>query len=284
MSLFASLGDDQEKRFANPSPVANKTSKQNLLLKEKELLGFFLTGHPMDAYRDISRRLSCVPLSKVEEMDHDAVFRAAFYVESLNIKISKSQKKFAILAISDGFERYELPIWPEMYEQKSHLMRENQLLYAVVQVDKKEEGVRLSCKWVEDLTQANEAMMEECDKVFDKAKHFVNRNQMAKGQGQEKKDSKRKEKSEPSNKGEPTMNKKGPLHIKLDVNRTRLSHILKIKELFAQNRGEIPVQIVFFSQDREVGTLSIDPRWGVDQIDILSEQLRTLPSLIEILA
>ena len=55
---------------------------------------------------------------------------------------SKSQKKFAILMISDGIERQELPVWSDLYEEKSHLLKENQLLYAVLQVDKKEEELQ----------------------------------------------------------------------------------------------------------------------------------------------
>lgn len=278
LSLFASLGDEKEKQFSKPPQVVNKTSKQNLLLKEKELLGFFLTGHPMDAYREVSRKLSCVNLSKVEDMGHDAVFRAAFYVESIDIKLSKAQKKFAILVISDGFERFELPIWPEMYEQKSHLMRENQLLYAVVQVDKKSEEVRLSCRWVEDLTQANEAMIEECDRAYDKAKHMVSRMAIlqAKGQGQEKKESAKKSKPEA------LMSKKGPLLLKLEADQVHLSHIMKLKKLFSEHRGDTPVQIQFLVQGKEIGCLSIDSKWGIKHADSLLEQIRMLPSLITI--
>ena len=68
----------------------------------------------MDEYKHILQRLSCVPLSHIDQMDHDMVFRSAFIVESVQIRIaSKSQKKFAILTISDGMERQELPIWAE---------------------------------------------------------------------------------------------------------------------------------------------------------------------------
>ena len=35
-----------------------------MLRKEKELLGFFLTGHPMDEYKQVLQRLSCIPLQK----------------------------------------------------------------------------------------------------------------------------------------------------------------------------------------------------------------------------
>ncbi len=120
MSLFSKFSEEDEGRFKNPPTVKNKLSKLDILLKEKELLGLFLTGHPLDSFKKMLPRLSCVPLHNVEEMDHDALFRSAFIVESVQVRISsKSQKKFAILIINDGFESHELPIWSELYEEKT---------------------------------------------------------------------------------------------------------------------------------------------------------------------
>ena len=73
--------------------------------------------------------------------------------------------------ISDGVERYELPVWSDLYDEKSHLLKENQLLYAVLQVERKEGAIRLSCKWLEDLSRTDEAVILACDQAFDKAKH-----------------------------------------------------------------------------------------------------------------
>src|SRR5690606_35702393 len=142
---FSLLGETEEEQFLKPPEVKTKRSQLEILFREKELLGFFLTGHPLDTYRGALQRLSCVPLSHVESAAHDFIFRAAFHIESASIKISaKSQRKFAILTISDGFDRFELPVWSDTYEEKPHLFKENQLLYAVLQVDKKEETPKLS--------------------------------------------------------------------------------------------------------------------------------------------
>ncbi len=135
--------------LVKPPEVKHPTSRQEILRKEKALAWFFSHRPSMDEYKEILQRLSCIPLRRVEQMEHDTVFRSAFIVESVQIRIaSKSQKKFAILMISDGIERQELPIWADLYEEKSHLLKENQLLYAVFQMDKKGEELRLSCRWL----------------------------------------------------------------------------------------------------------------------------------------
>lgn len=264
MNLFAALGDDQEARFSLPPEVKRPQSKYEILIKEKELLGFFLTGHPMDSYQPILQRLSCVSLSKGIEMDHDSVFRSAFFIESVAVRLSsKSQKKFAILMISDGFESVELPIWPELYEQKSTLLRENQLLYAILQVDKREENVRISCKWLDDLTKADEEMIASCDQAFDKAKLQVQRFAMVKQQ----------QKKEPAKMTPEKIEKKAPFSFRADLNALSLSKVLVLKELFEKHRGDTPVNIDFYAEETLRATLQVDSKWGVNGKEAFQEEL-----------
>jgi DNA polymerase-3 subunit alpha len=145
------------------------------LRKEKELLGFYLTGHPLDDVKHMLQRLSCVSLKQFEQLDKGAVCRAGFVVESVSTRIaSKSGRKFAILTIGDHDHRYELPIWPELFEEKGHLLLENQLLYAVLQIDRDEDGVvRLQCRWLDDLSKVDEEMCRQCDEAYDKARMQV---------------------------------------------------------------------------------------------------------------
>jgi DNA polymerase III subunit alpha len=266
LTLFSLMGDDTQKRFANPPKTSKPTSKGEMLKKEKELLGFFLTGHPMDAYRHILQRLACVPLCEVENLEHNGTIRAAFIVETVQTRISqKSQKKFAILTISDGMESYELPIWPELYEEKSPLLEENQLLYAVLQVDRREETLRISCRWLEDLTKVNEEVIEACDKAYDRAKLQSARFTPPPKQAA----TKEIEKVKPANQ---------KLCMKLDIHQTRLSHILKIKEIFLAYPGASSVELHFYAGEKCIGKLHLAN--GITPTPPLQALLKNLPCFI----
>ncbi len=267
LTFFSLLGNTSENEFAQPPTVLQPMSKSVILKKEKELLGFFLTGHPMDAFRPILERLSCVPLCKLDELDHNAVIRAAFIVEQAHVKIaSKTQKKFAIIHISDGMESYELPVWADLYEEKSALLEENQLLYAVLQIDKREESLRLSCKWLDDLTKVNEAMMESCDKAYDRAKmqaaRAPSRPNFSSGNAQT-----------PS---QPAAVKSVPVCIKLDATQTHLSHVLKIKEILQSHPGKQSVRIEFHAEAAVLGVLHLDGSRNVTFSDELARKLHAL--------
>lgn len=268
LSLFSRIEGFEEKRFAEPPEVRHPSSKMEMLLKEKELLGFFLTGHPLDSSGQLIQQLSCIPLSKIETMDHDSLFRATFIIETIQVKLAaKSQRKFAILSISDGIERYELPIWPDLYEQKILLMRENQLIFALLQVEKTEEGKRISCRFLDDLTKVDEQMIQECDKQFDKSKQMAARMSSFKKKAPEP----------PQTPINQTQTPKGPMEEKpleftINADQVRFSQVLDLKRLFEKHRGTCPVRLQFLAEEREIATLHIDSRWGVNNHkELLSE-------------
>ena len=284
LSLFSMLGDTNEVRFSKPPEVKVPRTKLEIQLKEKELLGFFLTGHPLEAYSKFLGRLSCAPLSSIEDVSTEAIYRCAFIVESCQVRVSaKSQRKFAILMISDGVERYELPVWSDLYDEKSHLLKENQLLYAVLQVERKEGAIRLSCKWLEDLSRTDEAVILACDQAFDKAKHQSYRSAQFKNNPPKKEGAAPAESKSPPKKEvvEKKMQKytTSMFSLKVDADQVRLSHLLQIKEIFVRHRGSIPVQVHFYTEERCVGTLHIDTQWGVTPEPAMHEALAKIPNV-----
>ncbi|MEI8125447.1 MAG: DNA polymerase III subunit alpha [Parachlamydiaceae bacterium] len=278
LSLFSLIGDTAEARFSKPPETKIRRTKMDILLREKTLMGFFLTGHPMDAYQDILKRLSCAPLHHIETSSNDGVFRCAFIVEGVQTRVSaKTQKKFAILTISDGMDHYELPIWSDLYDEKSQLLQENQLLYAVIQVEKKEGETRLSCKWVDDLSRADDSMVEACDLAYDKAKHQSARFAHMKAAAPKGTTSVKKE--EVDTKMKVSAKVPGPIKLNLDANAIRLSHILKLKQLFEKHRGSTPLQLDFTVNEKVIAAVHIDQTWGVMATPEFEKELESIPGL-----
>lgn len=245
-----------------PAPVEEPTvvvaeESASKLRREKELLGFYLTGHPLDAHRPLLQKLSCIPLT---DLNKTATIRAAFIVEEVSTKISsKSQKKFAILKISDGGDRLELPIWPELFEQHSSLLVENRLLMAVLHVEKQEEDLKLTCKWLGDLATLSDADIAASNAAFDAAKSQLKSIARA-FKKEEKKEIPRR------------------LKIKLDADRVRLSHLLELKKTFRNHSGSTAVDLEFWTGDKRIGTVVIEGSWGVELHPDLPQFLRAVPS------
>jgi len=251
ISLFTLIKDEKKDRFAEPPEVKIAPSKNEILIREKELLGFFLTGHPMDSYRQLMKRLSCVELGQINNLSDNCVIRTAFLIEQMQVKIaSKSQRKFAILRISDKLDSFELPIWPELYEQKHLHLLENKMIYAVIQLDHKDGALRMNCRWLDDLTKANESMMTEADQAFDRAKLMQHKSQQM--LAYKKQNDKKADKQMPKD-----------VLIELDLSQLTLSRVLKLKEVLNQHAGSCPLQLLFKTEHRKKGTLFLDAKCGV---------------------
>lgn len=255
LNLFSLIEEPAKETFSEPPPVLKKLTQYELLRREKELLGCYITGHPMDAYQHILGKLSCTPFREIENLSEGAYFRSAFIVESVQIKISnKSQKKFAILVVGDGEEQYELPIWSEMFEEKLPLIKENQLLYAILQADRREGAISLSCRYLDDLTTIDETQLKICDDLYDKLRSQPVRNYERKNSNGEKKGQNGEKKPQEEVK---------QFVLALDANRLRFSQILQLKELFRSHPGKSPLELQFLKGAKKIGTLKIDSQWGV---------------------
>lgn len=251
LSLFQREGPSQA--FCKAPEVLESSTLEAILLKEKELLGFFLTGHPLDAYQSLKNQLGCTYLSELSHLEHGQVARVIFVIDGLQTKISiRTQKKFAILSISDQLDSLELPIWTDVYEQKASLFFENALMYAIIQVDKKEEGFRLTARWLSSLTSLSQEEIAQADKAHDMAKMMGGRSK--------KNGVKMKTKSLDS---QTPGSIAGKLELLLDINQITLSHIMELKKLFQQYSGNTVVCLYFLDQKEEVGQLNIDATFGV---------------------
>ncbi|QVL57934.1 MAG: DNA polymerase III subunit alpha [Simkaniaceae bacterium] len=263
MDFFSTFEDEEKSPFNNPPKVERQQDKKEILAKEKEFLGFYLTGHPMDEYRSLIDSIGCAPFHELEKEKTGSVVKTAFIIESVKVKISqKTQKKFAILMISDGIERFELPVWPDMYEENSHLFVENQLLFSILQVEKEEDSIRLRCRSLEDLSTITEENIETLNTLFQQIKKVASS------------DSRRRKKQKEVKPMENVEEKK--LHLTLDANLVRLSEIIKLKKLFHKYPGTSPVNLAFQSGEKKVGTIEVESKWGVGWSIELENQLKTL--------
>ena len=264
IDLFGDAADE----LTIPELSTKAVSRAHLLKRERELLGFYVTGHPLEEYKPLIQKLSCVPFHHVEQLEADALFRSVFILDEMHIKISaKTQKKFAVLHISDGALRFEVPIWSDLFEQKGHILAENQLFYAILQVDRREGDLKLQCRWLDELPRADEAMIQECDRVYERLK------------AQKKATSFRDKKSF---KGAEKREQLMKLFLKLDIDKVRHSQILEMKKLFRQYSGKTPLIIEFTSSSKSHGQVHVDERWGVSLENELERELQKIPSLLGI--
>lgn len=266
---FFSLFDDDTSNYDTPPLIRNPSSKLQLLQKENELLGFYLTANPLDNYQPQLKKLSTISLEELKSLPDNSICRSIFIIDSVKIKIStKSQRKFAILTISDQADRFELPIWPELFDKKSNLIVENQLIYAILQIENKDDLFKLNCIWMDDLSNVNDEMIKNCDVAFEQAKEQVRSLYLRKKSENKKQSS-----------GEDKFNQ---MEINLDADLLSFSRLLELKKILHQHPGNVPVKLHFFSDENNLGCVILDSSYGIkwgEEIERKTSQLLGVKSI-----
>lgn len=265
LDFFGGSGKGTTTTVERPK-VISQHSKLEILSLEKQLLGFYVTGHPLDEYRETLKQLECLSLDEVENISDKGLMKVAFVVDTLQVKISqKTQKKFALLTISTGGERYELPIWPELYEKKGHLLEDNALLYGIVQIDKQEDAPKLSAKWLGNLKEVGN--LEEFHEAFKQAELVAKSDQ---------KKQKRKPQSEeiPAAKG---------VKMRINIDKITLDKICLLKEILHEFAGGNKLDLIFEKEAKSVGVVTIDASFGINPTEEFQKKILSLPYTIDLI-
>ena len=126
------------------------------LLQEKQVLGFFLSGHPMSDYQNELLALHVSPLSKLKPTGKGQTLWVAGMVLSARRIKTKSGRVMNILTIDDGKARADVTIFSEQAEQYRHLIKSDALLVIEGEVshDEFSGGWRIVAKKIEDMQAA----------------------------------------------------------------------------------------------------------------------------------
>jgi DNA polymerase-3 subunit alpha len=153
VSLFDSIDfapPPAAKSAANETPV-EEWSKDDRLAHEKELLGFYVTGHPLDKFRGVIDSERYKRLGLLEDLDISNPrerFPFAGMIRSLEAKVTKTGKPFGILQIEDFTGSAEVMLWGETFvpARDAGLMEPGKIikLKCAVQLDDRTGGRRLT--------------------------------------------------------------------------------------------------------------------------------------------
>ncbi|MCK5780576.1 MAG: DNA polymerase III subunit alpha [Psychrilyobacter sp.] len=102
---------------------------ENLLRGEKEYLGFYFTGHPLDKYKDI---LDVYELDKIVDLDGENKNHVKTYGMITNIKkiiTKKNKDMMAIFTMEDHLGEISCTVFPREYEKMANYIVEGNTIY-----------------------------------------------------------------------------------------------------------------------------------------------------------
>ena len=133
MSLFDLVGEEDKKAYEISMPDVGEYAKEVILAFEKDVLGIYLSGHPLEQYRGILEKnisAKTTDFQPDEEtglsvvMDNQKVVVGGMVTEK-TIKYTKNNKVMAFVTLEDLVGTVEVVVFPRDYEKYQSLLDED---------------------------------------------------------------------------------------------------------------------------------------------------------------
>lgn len=157
---FSLFGDALDE-VASPPPSleggeVEAWSQEKMLGDEKELLGFYISGHPLDRFRGALESGGYRRIGDLEELSEKERKKAKFgvFVADVTVKYTKSGKQFAVMRVEDFTGSREMMVWGEEFEKFGRGIVKGSVLEvtAKVEQDSRTESLQLVAQSLRELT------------------------------------------------------------------------------------------------------------------------------------
>ncbi|MDZ7698638.1 MAG: DNA polymerase III subunit alpha [Deltaproteobacteria bacterium] len=109
-------------------PEVDEWDERELLRREKEALGFYITGHPLAGYQNEIRRFASCPVQDLPAQKDKSLVHVAGVVAELKIKRTKRGDKMATVKFEDLTGSVEVVIFPDLFNAVSLLLKGDEAL------------------------------------------------------------------------------------------------------------------------------------------------------------
>ena len=173
LSLFQLNSDEMElESISGKLPDVANFQQSLLITMEKEMLGVYLTGHPLKDYEEQIEKLVTITAEDLAHADtNDQIIDGmkatiAGIVSGKKILVTKSNKQMAFLDIEDLYGEIEVVVFPNVYEKYLQFIKEESILAIKGTINfKEDEAPKILADKIINLEASNNAEQEGLVKI-----------------------------------------------------------------------------------------------------------------------
>ena len=137
LSLFDIASEEDKKEFEIRMPQVEEYPKEIILTFEKEVLGIYLSGHPLERYRNMMEKMISAKTSDFQPDDETGIPEVydnqkvivGGMITDKTIKYTKNNKVMAFLTVEDLVGTVEVVVFPRDYEKCQMFLNEDARLF-----------------------------------------------------------------------------------------------------------------------------------------------------------
>jgi DNA polymerase-3 subunit alpha len=167
-SLFGGI---EEVKVAEPVlPNVESWSRKETLARERKVLGFYVSDHPLRKYEIDFKSFATIHLGETEELDNTDIVKACGVITEVRTKIDRSGNTMAFLNVDDFSGSCEALMFSKAYEAYGRYVKEEECVFIVGRPESSGDAIKLQIEEVMPLAEAREKFTQSVKICFDKQK------------------------------------------------------------------------------------------------------------------
>ena len=155
IDIFAMLGGSAKaiKKAGDIYPQVEEWTAQELLAFEKETLGFYITGHPLDKYDRIITKVTSGTISDLKEKASAGDVKIAGVVSALRLRNTKKGERYGSFNLEDKTGFIEVITWPDVYRRCMESLSSDEPIFVNGRLEIGEERMQIIANEISPLAE-----------------------------------------------------------------------------------------------------------------------------------
>ena len=155
--LFGVLTTDEDE-IEHKFSIVEKWPEKQWLKGEKETLGLYLTGHPINQYEPHLRAINCLKLGNLTVNGRGQNSRVCGLVLAMRVMVTKAGKRMGILTLDDKSARMDVTVFADLLDEHEALLFTDNIVVLQGQVseDYFNGGLKMNAREIMSIDQARE--------------------------------------------------------------------------------------------------------------------------------
>ena len=156
IDIFAILDSPSKgsKRSGDVYPQVKEWSQQESLVFEKEALGFYITGHPLDKYDRVIKRVISGTAAGIKEKPVSGEVKLGGVVSALKLRNTKKGDRYGSFNLEDKTGFLEVIAWPETYKKSMAFLGSDAPIFVKGRLEVGEDRMQIIASEIVPLSEA----------------------------------------------------------------------------------------------------------------------------------
>ncbi len=169
-SLFGELAE--EVKTVEPKlPSCKPWSDKYKLAKEREVIGFYVSEHPLRKFELEYKSFATIRLGETEELENLDIVKVGGVITNLKTKIDKSNKNMAFFTIDDFTGSCEAIMFSKTYEKYQKIVGEEECIFIVGKPESSGDSIKLQIEEAYSPKEIRERLLRDLKIFLDSEKH-----------------------------------------------------------------------------------------------------------------